>query len=65
MLDPPTCLPFVTAGRLKALAVAAPKRNPELPNVPTLDELGIKGVIRSPTTVSRRLRTRPRKSSRS
>ncbi len=44
MLDPPTCLPFVTAGRLKALAVAAPKRNPELPNVPTLDEAGIKGV---------------------
>ena len=44
MLDPPTCLPFVTAGRLKALAVAAPKRNPELPDVPTLDELGIKGV---------------------
>ncbi len=44
MLDPPTCLPFVTGGRLKALAVAAPKRNPELPNVPTLDEAGIKGV---------------------
>ena len=44
MLDPPTCLPFVAAGRLKALAVAAPKRNPELPNVPTLDEMGIKGV---------------------
>jgi tripartite-type tricarboxylate transporter receptor subunit TctC len=44
MLDPPTCLPFVTAGRLKALAVAAPKRSPELPNVPTLDEVGIKGV---------------------
>jgi len=44
MLDPPTCLPFVTSGRLKALAVAAPKRNPELPDVPTLDELAIKGV---------------------
>ena len=44
MLDPPTCLPFVQAGRLKALAVAAPKRNPELPDVPTLDEVGIKGV---------------------
>jgi tripartite-type tricarboxylate transporter receptor subunit TctC len=44
MLDPPTCLPFVTAGRMKALAVAAPKRNPALPNIPTLDELGIPGV---------------------
>jgi tripartite-type tricarboxylate transporter receptor subunit TctC len=44
MLDPPTCLPFVAAGRLKALAVASTKRNPELPNVPTLDEVGIKGV---------------------
>lgn len=44
MLDPPTCLPFVQSGRLKALAVAAPKRNPELPNVPTLDEVGIKNV---------------------
>jgi tripartite-type tricarboxylate transporter receptor subunit TctC len=44
MLDPPTCLPFVAAGRLKALAVASPKRSPELPNVPTLDEVGIKGV---------------------
>ena len=30
MLDPPTCLPFVTAGRMKALAVAAPQRNPRI-----------------------------------
>jgi tripartite-type tricarboxylate transporter receptor subunit TctC len=44
MLDPPTCLPFVAAGKLKALAVASPVRNPALPDVPTLDELGIPGV---------------------
>jgi tripartite-type tricarboxylate transporter receptor subunit TctC len=44
MLDPPTCLPFVQAGRLKALAVAAPKRSTAMPDVPTLDEVGIKGV---------------------
>lgn len=44
MLDPPTCLPFIAAGRLKVLGVASPTRNPALPNVPTLDELGIPGV---------------------
>lgn len=44
MLDPPTCLPFVTAGRLKALGVAAPKRSTAMPNVPTLDEQGIPNV---------------------
>ena len=44
MLDPPTALPFVTSGRLKALAVAAPRRSASLPDVPTLDELGIPGV---------------------
>lgn len=47
MLDPPTCLPFIAAGRLKALAVASKVRNPALPNVPTLDEVGIPGVYTS------------------
>ena len=44
MVDPPTALPFVTAGRLKALAVASKQRSVALPDVPTLDELGIPGV---------------------
>lgn len=35
---------FVDAGRLRALAIAGPKRLPEFPDVPTLDELGIKGA---------------------
>jgi tripartite-type tricarboxylate transporter receptor subunit TctC len=44
MLDPPTCLPFVAAGKLKALGVASAMRNPALPDIPTLDEQGIPGV---------------------
>lgn len=44
MIDPPTALPFVEAGRLKALAVASATRSPALPNVPTLDESGIPNV---------------------
>lgn len=35
---------FVTAGRLNALAVGSAKRHPVAPNLPTLEELGQKGV---------------------
>src|SRR5262245_15109230 len=44
MLDTTACLPFVAAGKMKALAVASKARNPALPNVPTFDELGIPNV---------------------
>lgn len=35
--------PHVTAGRVRALAVTALERTPLFPNVPTLDEAGVKG----------------------
>lgn len=47
MLNPPTALAFVSAGKLKALGVASPARNPALPDLPTLDEQGIRGVYTS------------------
>lgn len=36
-------LPQVTSGKLTALAVATPARLPQLPQVPTFDEAGVKG----------------------
>jgi tripartite-type tricarboxylate transporter receptor subunit TctC len=35
---------FVKAGRLKALAVGSAKRHPTAPDLPTLQELGVKGA---------------------
>jgi tripartite-type tricarboxylate transporter receptor subunit TctC len=39
----PTVLPYLAAGRLRAIAVTSLKRSPVLPNVPTLDESGLTG----------------------
>jgi tripartite-type tricarboxylate transporter receptor subunit TctC len=39
----PTVLPYINAGRLRALAVTSIKRTPVLPDIPTLDESGLKG----------------------
>ena len=40
---PPTLLGFVQSGKLRALAVAAKKRLPQLPDVPTSAEAGFPG----------------------
>jgi tripartite-type tricarboxylate transporter receptor subunit TctC len=39
----PAVMPHVTSGRLKALAVSSLTRLPSLPDIPTLDEAGVKG----------------------
>lgn len=45
MFDPViTTAPLITGKKLKALAIAADKRSPQLPDVPTLAELGVAGV---------------------
>ena len=44
MSSPPGALPLVKAGKLRILAVAAAKRTPLLPEVPTFAENGVPGV---------------------
>jgi len=39
----PNAMPNLPSGKIKALAVTTRKRSPDLPNVPTLDEAGVKG----------------------
>lgn len=39
-----TAMPYVKAGKLRAMAIAGPKRSSVLPDVPTLKEAGVDGV---------------------
>jgi len=47
-LDPGVALPHVKTGKLRMLAVAGLRRHPDYPDVPTLEESGIKGVDGGP-----------------
>jgi len=40
---PPSCIPFVKSGRLKAIAVTSAKRSAALPDLPTISESGMPG----------------------
>lgn len=40
-----TSAPYIKAGRLRALAVTSLKRTPLFPDVPTIDESGVKGYV--------------------
>jgi tripartite-type tricarboxylate transporter receptor subunit TctC len=40
----PSLLPMIEAGKLRPLATAAAQRHPVLPDVPTFNELGMKGI---------------------
>ena len=40
----PSLIPYITTGKIRALAAASPRRNPLLPNTPTFAELGYPSV---------------------
>jgi tripartite-type tricarboxylate transporter receptor subunit TctC len=46
--DPGVGLPQVKGGKLRLVAIAGPQRHPDFPDVPTLEENGIKGVDGGP-----------------
>jgi tripartite-type tricarboxylate transporter receptor subunit TctC len=39
--SPATVLPLIREGKIKALAISTPERDPDLPDVPTMNELGL------------------------
>ncbi|AVJ26000.1 Bug family tripartite tricarboxylate transporter substrate binding protein [Achromobacter spanius] len=41
----PSSMPYIQAGKLRALAVTSDKRLAELPNVPTMAEAGVKDMV--------------------
>jgi tripartite-type tricarboxylate transporter receptor subunit TctC len=41
----PASMPFIRSGRVRALAVGGTKRSPQLPDIPTVQESGVKDYI--------------------
>jgi tripartite-type tricarboxylate transporter receptor subunit TctC len=48
LLTIPAVMPYVSAGKLRAIATSGKKRSPALPELPTLDESGLSGFEYSP-----------------
>jgi tripartite-type tricarboxylate transporter receptor subunit TctC len=48
LLTIPAVMPFVSAGKLRAIATSGKRRSPALPDLPTLDEAGLPGFEYSP-----------------
>lgn len=48
LLTIPAVMPFIQSGRLKAIATSGSKRTPALPQLPTLNEAGVKGFDYAP-----------------
>ena len=42
VFDPGIAIEHVKAGKLRAIAIGSPQRAPQLPDVPTLEELGLR-----------------------
>ena len=64
-MNPLVAITHVKSGKLRALAVTSLKRNPALPDVPTVDESGVKGfknitwhTIQVPTGTPKAIQTR-------
>ncbi|MES2186336.1 MAG: tripartite tricarboxylate transporter substrate binding protein [Pseudomonadota bacterium] len=48
LLTIPAVMPFIQAGKLKAIATSGARRTPALPQLPTLEEGGVKGFEYAP-----------------
>jgi len=44
-VDPPPSIGQLKAGKLRALALTTPKRSPDFPDIPTMAEAGVEGIV--------------------